>query len=818
MSRHSLSTCLAAAALLLNGVASSLAADGTSSWQLGLTVGGRSSDISGERNSKAEEYRDLGDGATLDDLDFSLVDPTSPWSFSLSGDNLLRDDEEATLAWSRAGRFRLDATWSRTPHFLSRGATSLWNGPQGDLQLADGLQNQIESFFTAATAPTTDQARAFMLGILAQQGRKIDLRTKRNVAALSAGIDLTPHWLLSVDARQEQRSGQSRIGTGTYIRRQTAGSFDRNRFEPRTAELPMPIDSKSEDWGLGTGFHQRNWFLDLGWEESSFTNNAGTLRWDNPFEGLPGATSSLTGLNPAFEQEPSGATANSGNRGRFATAQLDLYPSNDFERVHAAGGVSLPARTRLNVSYASSRTRQNDAFLPYTLNPAVIYANGTDGVGGTADDILAVNVPLPRTSLDGEIKTERLDLRVSSRPFDALSLRGSYRIYDYEDDSPSILFPGFASAGDAYFRPGIGQRDAAGTRVLFNEPGGYTRTAWTVGGAWRFGEPATFDLEYTDTEWEYDERQVESTGEAQLAARLRLAFGERFEARLLYLDASRDFDGAYNVGFETSRLRAFDVWERDRTRYGLELGILLGENSSLAFVYSNARDEYPSVVPIPDPAPAANPFPSLPYGLNESNNESTSVSYSIGEDRWSFSATLGLDQSEWTSMAVAKTSLGGDSPQFDPVNRWVRTQDDDVLWAALSFDTKVGSRGKLALDVDYHDYGGSYRTTNPSTPNVNDGVAYAVPDFSSSLLSGELTFEWALAEHFDIGFAYLYEPYRLDDWQWDLVQPYMQGVLKETGAAAGSLRDNTAFRTLFLDATYSDYTANVATVFLKIRY
>ncbi len=809
----------ALAALVLFTSAAPLAAtDAPDPWRFSLRLGGLFSDAKDDESSKFQEYRDLSDGLLVDDALLHFDRLESPWSFDLSGENLGRRDERANLSWRHADRFRLDASWVRTPHFLSNNAVSLWGGPRGDLQLADGLQGAIESFFTGSPAPNTASARSFMNGVVAQQGRDLDLRVQRDTAKAKAAFDLTDNWSLALYGKNERKSGTSRIGTGTYIRRQTVNSFDRNRFEPRTNELPLPVDYKTEDYGLGTGWRNSTWFFDASWQQSSFTNSTGTLRWDNPFEGPPGATSSLTGLNPAFEQEPSGATANTNNRGRFSQAELDLFPDNDYERLNFKGGLNLPARTRINASYSTARMEQDDAFLAYTINPAVIFANGPDGVGGTADDILAKDVALPANSLGGEIETTRLDLRVTSRPIDPLSLRAAYRSYEYDDQSPSILFPGFAAAGDSYFRPGIGQRTAAGTRVLYNEPGGYTRSAWNAGAAWRFGEPASIDVEYTSTEWEYDERQVESTSEDQLAAKLRFAFGETFEARLTYLDASREADGPYAVGFETSRLRAFDVWDRDRTRYGAELSWILGERSSIGLTYQNWQDEYPGVLPEPTPPSSSNPFPSQPYGLNESTNESYSLTFSTGAERWNLAASVGVEATEWTSQAVAKTSLTGDSPQFDPSNAWRRTQDDDVLWASLAFDSEIGSRGKLEILVDYHDYEGDYLTTNLGTPTVNDGVALPVPGFSSNLISGEATFTWALSEHVGLGARYLYEPYELDDWQWDLVEPYMQGVWKEIGGTPSTVRDATAYRSLLLDATYSDYSVNVLSLFFSFRY
>lgn len=793
--------------------------------QFSLSIGGQSTSVSGERDSKFEEYRDVPNGAVVEDLFLRWLTQDGVWSLDLTGDHLGRLDEEAALRWQQAGRFKFDASWNRTPHSIANGATSLWNQSRpGVLEIPDSLQNRLESFVTSTVPPTTAQARAFVNDILASDGHKIDLKTRRDVAAARFALDATEAWQLGLWGRNQETQGTSRIGTGTYIRRQAiagvpgtgANNFDRERIEPRTAELPLPIDWQAQEGGLDSGYRFARGFVDFGWMQSRFENRITSLTWDNPFEGAPGASSSPSGLNPGSEQEPAGANTN--NRGRFPSAQLDLFPSNDFESAHASVGYDLPGRTRVTAAYSSQSFKQNDPFLAYTQNAAVLFSNGPDGKAGTSDDVLAKDVALPRGSLDGKVKTSRVDLKVASRPIDAVSVRATYRDYDYRNDTPKIVLPGFSAAGDAYFRPGIGQRDATGTRVLFNEPGGYRRTIWSAGGAYKLGKPATLDVEYTSTALEYDERQVEKTNESQIVARLRVAVGDRFEARLSALDSSRDAEGTYDVGFETSRLRAFDVWNRDRKRYGAELTWTIGEQSAFGLTYQNAKDDYPGVLPQPSPASASNPFASFPYGLNATRNDSFAATFSTGRDRWSLSASAGLDDSKWESLATSKTSLTSDSIQFDPTNRWRRTQDDRVRWGSLAFDTELGTKGKLHAEADYQSYDGDLRTVNLATPNINSGVAYSVPGFSSRLFSGKVSYDWALRENLDLSFGYWYEPYRLDDWQWDLVEPYGQGVLQETGSSPTTVRDQTALRTLFLDATYSDYTANVFSVFAKLRY
>lgn len=785
-------------ALLLTGGAFAPAVSAQEAADLSLVIEGgaqaTSLDDEGEdeRTSKFEEYRDVPDGAILDLLRVNWLRPDSPWSFELTGANVLREDEHYELGLAKTGRFRFDLGYDQIPHFFSRNATVLHAARDGNLTLSNLVRSDLEA------------DPSLMPQLLAESGRPADLRLRRDTTTGAVAFDLARNWSLKLDARRQEREGSTRLSTGSYIRSQAVepgtgpGFFDRERFEPRGFEMASPVDTVTSDYGLEASFRQGRGFATFGWHGSEFTNDIDTLFWDNPFEAPP-------------------SVASSSDRNRFARGALDLPPDNSYQRFYATGGLSLPASTRVTANLSLASMEQDNAFLPFTQNEALFFP-GPDGTLGTPDDIPGTSLSLlPASNLDGEVETTRADLRLTSRPMSALTLRGTYRFYEYDNQSRQLFFPGYAAFGDSAYRVGIGQT-LNGVPALFNELPAYERTVWSLGGAYRW-EMATLDLAYDVTTWDYQTRQVEQTDEDAFTVKVALDPVDWFAARVTYLDADRDFDGEYEIGFETSRVRAFDVWERERERWGVEADFLLAERWTVGLAGSSWEDAYPGVIPEPDTPSASNPFPSFPYGLNEATSDSLSATLSYAVRRGSLALTLGREESEWASLSVTKTSLANDTVQFDPTNQWRRLQDDRIDWGSVAFEADlVPNEVRLLGDIQLSNYDGNQETTNVAVPNVNSAVAYPFPEISSDLISAELTVEWTLGPRTALLGRYWYEPYRLDDFAWDVMQPYMQGIILETAGSLEELRPENVSRYLFLDSRYSDYSASAASVLLRLTY
>jgi hypothetical protein len=152
-------------------------------------------------------------------------------------------------------------------------------------------------------------------------------------------------------------------------------------------------------------------------------------------------------------------------------------------------------------------------------------------------------------------------------------------------------------------------------------------------------------------------------------------------------------------------------------------------------------------------------------------------------------------------------------------NRWSRTQDDTVDWANVYFDVQlVQDRVRLFADLTYSAYDGSLETTNEGVPDINSAVAFTFPDLRSALFSGRLALRWTLTPRVDVEARYWHEPFRLDDFMWDDLRPYLQGTILEARSSPTDIQAANVERLLVLDDRYSDYTANILAAVLRAHF
>src|SRR5262249_45070016 len=147
-------------------------------------------------------------------------------------------------------------------------------------------------------------------------------------------------------------------------------------------------------------------------------------------------------------------------------------------------------------SFFYDQMKQNDPFLPYTLNTAIV---GLAENGSKFDPTNPAN--LPARSLNGKVNTTSFTGNAGNRfgPFD-LTLR--YRYYDYADKTPRLESRGSVrsqAVGEAIGR--------------INAPYSYPRQNAGAELGWQVHPTTRLALVYDNERWDRKFREVKDTDE-----------------------------------------------------------------------------------------------------------------------------------------------------------------------------------------------------------------------------------------------------------------------------------------------------------------
>lgn len=159
-------------------------------------------------------------------------------------------------------------------------------------------------------------------------------------------------------------------------------------FYTTSALLAAPINDHTDTASIAALYGDERWTASLSWTGSFYADSNDELRWQNPF--------------------------NSAALGSLSTA-----PDNEAQTIALDAAYRFESPTTISLSAALGEMTQDDAFLPYTVNPAV-----------TAR-------ALPSANLDAKVDTMHIAARVTSQPWSFLRLKGVYR-YDDRDNGTAI--------------------------------------------------------------------------------------------------------------------------------------------------------------------------------------------------------------------------------------------------------------------------------------------------------------------------------------------------------------------------------------------
>jgi MtrB/PioB family decaheme-associated outer membrane protein len=590
-------------------------------------------------------------------------------------DELGLDKRALAAELGKEGAFRINLSIAELPHRLEGAGRTPFIGA------GSGMQTLPAGFPAASPAQMP----------LASTLQPVDLGTQRTRSELSALWIAGAEWTHRVSLRHEVRDGTQVLG----------GSF----FSSSTL-LAAPVDQTTDQLELSTSYASRGLNATLAYQASVFRQGENSLTWANPF-------------NPVL----AGAT-----RG-----QLALAPSNQFHQLMASGGIELAPAVRLSGDVAVGRMRQDEAFLPATLNPTLAPA------------------ALPAPSLDGRVETFDSSLKLTAAPADGLRLNASVARNVRDNQTTSRLYP--ALAADLFLESGTRRAPAFSVK----------QNRFKAGADYRIGKTASVaagvDWDERTRSWQ----DVVTTHDTSLWARGSVTPTEALVLSLKLARAERSHSAygsaTWVTALQNPLLRKFNLAERQRETAALRADITLSETVSIGLHVDLSRDNFPDTV----------------LGMTLARNLSGGADVA-----WSLSDTTQLHA--YVQGERMRSAQAG-SEAFAAPDWWSRAHDTaQVLGLGVKH---LALKGQLAL-------GGDVVT---SRSRANTGVTTQVaespyPTATQARDSLRLHATWKLQEALSIVGRYAFERQAQADWRLDGLQPDTVANLLALGEAPARYRVN----------------------------
>jgi len=611
--------------------------------------------------AKYQEFGDIPNGPYLQS--FVLRDALWHGQYALVGSNALRADQSTALTY-RAPRWTASIEYTQTPHNFSFISVSPYQKTAiGTLSLPDTLQKTIQDGPASAYASImTDALKAAGRTPL---GFRTDLSKARLRGRLAKGLEF--------DLRGVRRQ---RNGTKAY-----GGSFGFSS----AVEITEPINQTMAEGEARLSYYKDRVTLEAIGGVSAFQNNVDALIWDNPRR--------LT------DSPTAGAGA----------GRIDLYPDNRTVRGSLNAGIQFKRRTSFNAAVGVSQTIQDDKWLPFTINSAILQP---DTFG------------LPGTNTEGKAFVFTQDYRLTSQPTDKVGATLRYRRYEYDNRTEEHLFPGSVTYDQTW----------NGTDVTSHP---LSNTVATYGADVTFRPipkvTVTGLAEHTDRDRTH--REVTSDGEDVLGVKVRVRPISNFEAKASYRAASREMDKFHEEDYqngvgafvEQPNLRRYDVGDRDQKQATGGFGWTPNDRLSLSFTGEFLRNEYK------DDA-AINDFPNTTHlGLLDDVRRSASTDGSFQlSDRIDLSGGYGwgmIYTNQRSRESSSGTLVGADSTNWQArLKDWFTYATGTVEWRPVTDKVTVSTTYLFERSP------GTFRLTNfkgtaadlPTTRYLREGLSNEV--------------------------------------------------------------------------------------------
>jgi MtrB/PioB family decaheme-associated outer membrane protein len=699
-----------------------------------------------EDGDRYERYRDLRNGAASL---FHFGKETSTYFADASAFNIGYRDQQYKLRYDRH-KLNFNFLWDSIPLNYSDLTVSPWTvGDDGVLTISSALRQQVQSKTAvgvpcapgappaSCSNPTQAAAALNNRSIYNLNAPGFEIQSKRDTASFRIAYEAAPNTEVTVLFSTAGKTGEQPWGA----------SFAFNNAN----EVPLPLDNRTNDISAGVEWANRKGMVRLAWDGSFFDNSLQSLTWDNPIF----ATDFNNGRTPPDgPYDPSGySNGNGPARGRMA-----LPPSNSMNVFSGMGLYKMPRRTSVNGTLQFTTQSQNEALIPWTINPVI--ANPT--VYAAFPHLAS----LPRSTAEAEVKGVNALINLNSRPFRNTGFTVRYRYNDRDNQTPQFDATEYVrfDAVPEEIEEGLSQQYDT-TRKTFDANASYSLTGW---GAVRVG--------YGHDAWERRGRGFSNVNDniARVSfdtitshyVTLRAGYEQSWRRGEGFIESGVDYEG---VGGTQPSLRYFDEADRNRRRASLTVSVTPIETVDFNVTYSGGKDKYPE----DEFTPGRDQF-----GLLDA--ETNAVTFDVNvmpRPQVALGAMYGYEK--FSSLQQSRNAAPQPSAEwFDPTRNWTLDNNEKVNTFTLYADLlKAITRTDVRFSYDYMDSNNAFihggpriEQLNTNTPVTGSACPTGVsdcfiplPDVTTTWHRFAADVKYFLKPNVAIGFAYWYEKLDADD-------------------------------------------------------
>ena len=574
--------------------------------------------------------------------------------FDLYATNLGYDSRELDMQGGNTGQYELRFGWQEIPRYLGYGTQTPFLGVGSDVLTLPA--NWVK-------ANTTSGMSALESSLAAAQ-----LKTKRKILDAGGTVNFLSNWSYRIDYQRQEKKGTRTLGAGLFF--------------SNSSILPAPIDFTTDIFDMALTWANNRAQVELGFMSSKFDNGNSSLTWQNPFSSLP----ELYDFRAALE------------------------PGNKFHQFSLSGAFAITPMIRLSGEARFGRLKQNDAFLPYTINP------------------LYSDLPLPRESLNGKLDARTYN--IAGKLFAKLSRKFSFTArgkWDKRDNkTPVDMYTAVVT-------------DLVPTAPRYNRPYSYKRQQYSADVRYRAHRVIRLSAGGRQKNLDRTLQSVERTKETTWWGEVKLNPSVYVQTRFRMESSDRDISDYLQIDdggpVNSPLMRKFNMADRNRDRYLVEFDYMPTQALGINLSYFYAKSKYDE----------------SPIGLQKSTDHSftVNVNYAVGT-KVNVYAFVTRDDIN----ADILNTAGGSSPP------WSGDTRDDITTVGFGLSSVINEKSSIGFDFISAESKGkiSVQTTADEPPFA---------PLKTDLINAKLHYDREINEHWGYKLYLEFEKYHSRDWAID---------------------------------------------------